>query len=201
MVFFHSEDVIDAANGRGLLLAYGALRVDASKDDEATLRLGHEIVSVLEQHGISCNWGKSIRERIRIAPFEWRKRRSTKAPVHERRPATTSKPASLWSRILGGSREQTGGTGFAPPARQLAEVVRAVRDESGFDLRRARRMRSAWKTLGNGGEAQVGHLGIPHVFVLAGEFTSMLPLAAAENLREQKNEIFVRGAKAKNSKA
>ena len=57
-------------------------------------------------------------------------------------------------------------------------------------------MRATWKVLGNKGEAQVGHLGLPHVFVRAGEFTTMMPVHAARNLREEKNEIFLRAVEA-----
>jgi hypothetical protein len=55
-------------------------------------------------------------------------------------------------------------------------------------------MRAAWKALGNKGAAQVGHVGIPHVFVRAGELTSMAPQLAGLNLREEKAEAFRRGA-------
>jgi hypothetical protein len=177
--FYHREDVIDAVSGRGLYLAYGAL--GASNDDEATLALGQEIVAVLETHGVPCSWSGSIRERIRVAPFEWRMRRWTNPPAHQRSEAR--------------SREKVVGIEFPPPARQYAEVVRAVRDESRIDLRRAKRMRSAWKEMGNSGEAQMGHLGIPSIFVPTGEFVTVVPVPAAENLREQKNEIFARGAR------
>jgi hypothetical protein len=56
-------------------------------------------------------------------------------------------------------------------------------------------MRAAWKTLGNKGAAQVGHVGIPHVFVRPGELTSMAPQLAGLNLREEKAEVFRRGAR------
>jgi len=199
-VFFHHEDVIDAVNGQGLFLAYGALPVNSSGTERASLALAQEIVSVLDEHGIPSSWGRSIRERIRIAPFEWRRRRWTKPPSHDRRPTTAPKSPSLWSRMFGGSS----GARPAPPsaatsAGQFAEVVRAVRNENGFDLRRAKRMRAAWKNLAASGEGQVGHLGLPHIFVPTGEFTTMKPVPALENLCEDKNEIFLRAAKAKSS--
>jgi len=199
VVFFHREDVIDAVNGHGLLLAYGALPVDASNHEKASRALAQEIMAALEEHGIPSSWGNSARERIRIAPFEWRRRRWTTAPAHERRP-TASRPPSLWSRVFGGSSTAPPVEARAhAPARPCAEVVRAVRDESGFDLRRAKRMRTAWKDLGNSGEAHVGHLGPPHVFVPAGELTTMMPVPAVENLVEERNEIFLRAAKARKS--
>jgi hypothetical protein len=147
VAFFQHEDIIDAVGGGGLLIAFGAIGVDPAEDDAATLALGHQIVSVLERNGVPCRWSQSIRERIRIEPFEWRKRRWTAAPPYER----------------------------------LA----------------ARQMRAIWKELGNSGDAQVGHVGLPHAFVRAGEVTSMAPQPAIENLREEKDGLFDRGRRSK----
>ena len=101
----------------------------------------------------------------------------------------------MWAQIFRRARAEARTSSADLPARQLATVVRAVRDERGFALRRARQMRSAWKALGNSGQVQVGHLGVPHVFVRAGEFTTMKPQLAAENIREEKNEIFLSAAR------
>jgi hypothetical protein len=79
-------------------------------------------------------------------------------------------------------------------ARNAAIIVTAVRDERRFDLRRSRQMRAAWKALGVGGEGQMGHLGIPHVFVRAGDLTTVLPWPAAQNMREEKDDVFLRAA-------
>jgi len=191
VVFFHHEDVIDAVGGHDLFLAFGALGCEQSRDDEATLALGREVLETLARTGIAASWEQSARQRIRIAPFEWRRRRWTTAPSYER---------------IQGRREEFGRS--AGPSHKFSEVgpttngqlgivVRAERDENGFDMRRARQLREAWKTAGKNGEAHVGHVGLPHVFVRAGEFTSMAPILAAANLRDEKREIFLRGVRAK----
>ncbi len=111
-----------------------------------------------------------------------------------------SKRPSLISRILGKgatSPSKADDTEGNVSALKCGAVVRAVRDENGFDVRRARQMRAAWHSLGNKGAAQVGHVGIPHVFVRAREFTSMAPQLASLNLREEKNEVFQCGARSK----
>jgi hypothetical protein len=82
-------------------------------------------------------------------------------------------------------------------AQKCGIVVRARREEGGFDVRRSRQMRAAWKAMGNAGEAQVGHLGLPHAFLPAGDFTSMVPQLAITNLREEKKDIFLRGVRGK----
>lgn len=201
VAFYHHEDVIDAVGGLGLLVAFGAIGVDAGEDDLATAAVGRQIVSALERNGVRCSWSGSIRQRIRVEPFDWRRRRWTVAPTYERVevvPAVPRRP-SLLTRILGGGA-------VAPPkpddisnvsALECGIVVRAVRDENGFDVRRARQLRSAWKTLGNKGASQVGHVGIPHVFLRARELTSMAPQLASLNLREEKNEIVHRAARSK----
>jgi hypothetical protein len=202
VAFFHHEDVIDAMSGIGLLVAFGAIGVEAGEDDIATAALARQIASALERNGVRSSWSGSIRERIRIEPFEWRKRRWTVAPAYERVEVVpeVSKRPSFLSRILRGnatSPSKPDEVAGNVSALKCGAVVRAVRDENGFDVRRARQMRAAWKALGNKGEAQVGHVGIPHVFVPALEFTSMAPQLANLNLREEKNEILGRGARSK----
>jgi hypothetical protein len=205
VVFFHHEDVIDGVGGNGLLLAFGAVRVEPAEDDAASVALAREILSVLTEHGVPASWSESLSERIRIAPFEWRKRRWTVAPAYERRRATSEPPKrpSLLSRIFGGTGAATTKSEQADheavAARRASIVVRALRDEGGFNLPRSRQLREAWKTLGNRGDAHACHLGMPHVFVRAGSHTSMMPQPAAANLRAERAEIFVRGAKAKTS--
>ena len=104
MAFYHHEDVIDAVGGLGLLVAFGATGVDAGEDDLATAAVGRQIVSALERNGVRCSWSGSIRQRIRVEPFDWRRRRWTVAPTYERVevvPAVPRRP-SLLTRILGG---------------------------------------------------------------------------------------------------
>jgi hypothetical protein len=74
-------------------------------------------------------------------------------------------------------------------------MVKALSDERGFDVRRARAMRAAWKELGHEGDAQAGHLGDPHAIVRAGLPTAMAPRLAIDNLRD-KHDLFQRGARA-----
>ena len=207
VAFFHQEDVIDAVGGRGLLIAFGSIGVEGADDDKATAALGRTIVATLERHGVSCRWSESLQDRIRIEPFEWQRRRWTKAPPYEKRAAVAEggKRPSFLSRLFGqGDKRPT--TRPPPPetkptiATNCGAVVRALRDERGFDVRRARQMRAAWKALGNAGDAQVGHVGLPHVFVRAGGFTSMAPQLATWNLRAEKDEVLRRGMAARSAK-
>jgi hypothetical protein len=208
VVFFHHEDVIDGVAGNGLLLAFGALRVAPAEDDAATVALGREIVSVLTEHGVPASWSESVAERIRAAPFEWRKRRWTEAPAYERGKARYESPKrpSFLSRIFGGAGRaptETSGqrTLEAAGARRAGIVVQALRDERGFHLPRSRSLREAWKALGNGGDAHAGNLGIPHAFVRTGAYTSMVPQLAIVNLRAEKDALFLLGAKARASQS
>jgi hypothetical protein len=70
-VFYHRQDLERAVDGGGLLLAYGAF----TDDDQQTLAVAHEIRTVLENHGVPVEWNGSEHDRLRIPPFEWRKRR------------------------------------------------------------------------------------------------------------------------------
>jgi hypothetical protein len=194
VVFFSQEDVVDGLSGLGLFLAFGAVGIQPSEDDAATQRLGHEVVRVLGSYGVPVSWSGSIRERIRLAPFEWRKRRWTTAIAPKAAPILQKTP-SVWSRLFGRKSSKGSGAALLASAKKSAVVVTAVRDERRFDLRLSRQMRAAWIGIGGSGEGQVGHLGNPHVFVRAGELTIVLPCAAGENLREQKEAVFVRAAK------
>ena len=188
-LFFHHEDVIDGVEGRGMWLAYGALGVPASADDDATLALGLEIVGMLEAHGVACQWSQSVDDRIRVLPFEWRRRRWTSAPNHTRVSAPRPSP-----RRSGATRR---GERTPPPSgRMLAVIVRTVQDERGFDLRRTRELRATWHARGHAGDVQVAHLGSPHVFVRTGEHTALMPQLALLNLREEKTDVFLRGQRA-----
>lgn len=202
VIFFHHQDVIDGVGGRGLLLAFGALGVQPSEDDVASAALAEEVVTLLQTNGVPCSWNHSVTQRIRIEPFQWRKRRWTKAPAYhlvEASPQVPKRP-SLFARMFGsGSVNDTDRSKdhSSVPARQCGVVVRAVRDRGGFDLPRARQFREAWKALGNRGEAQAGHPGIPHIFVRAGSFFSLAPQLSIANLRDEKNDIFVRAGRSK----
>jgi hypothetical protein len=199
VVFFHHEDVLDAVAGRGLLLAFGSVGAAPSAEGAASAALAREVVAALQAKGVAATWSGAVEERIRIAPFEWRKRRWTPAPplAAEAAPPAPRRPSFL-SRLFGAKPERT------PPldpranglARKCALVVRALGDERGFDLRRSRRLREAWSALGLAGEAQAAHLGVPHAFVPARGHTSLVPRRSLENLRGEKDALFARGAAA-----
>jgi hypothetical protein len=201
VVFFHHEDVIDGVGGGGLRLAFGAIDAKGTKDDAASLALAHEVLAVLERHGIPSSWSRSVSERIRIAPFEWRRRRWTKAPSYERREfvaEVSTRPSRIFRAGAGTGRTEVNPNTSTPSG---GIVVRALRDEGGFDMRRSMRLRAAWKAAGNSGEAQAGHVGLPHVFVRAGEFTTMAPRPSDANLFHGRHECFLRGARASKSGA
>ena len=206
VVFFHREDVIDGASGSGLLLAFGALGAEPSEDDAASAAVALAVISVLQMNGIQCSWSQSVAERIRIAPFEWQRRRWTTPPAYqlvEASPEALKRP-SLFARIFGarsGSSRDRSNEAPIVPAEHCGVVVRARRDGGALDLPRTRRFREKWKALGNPGEAQTGHPGVPHIFVRAGLFFSLAPQLSAANLREDKNEIFLRGARSKAAKS
>jgi len=196
-VFFHREDVADGVAGRGLRLAYGALGAAPSDDERATLALGEEIVSVLAEHGVPCSWGESTHMRIQIAPFEWRRRRWTAAPMYPPSPRPSRKPSSLWSRMFRRGKPVRHDAGTATAIRELAIIVRTVIDEGGFDLRRTQQMQAGWNQLGRRECVHAGHLGTPHVFVRAGELTTMRPQLADENLRDERHALVARGRRSR----
>ncbi|MGI2031369.1 DUF6891 domain-containing protein [Rhizobium panacihumi] len=69
-VFYHSQDVDGALAGGDLYLAFGAFR---NADSMAPV-VAREIMAVLGQHGLKATWDGDVGQRIRIAPFIWRKR-------------------------------------------------------------------------------------------------------------------------------
>lgn len=170
VVFFNDEDIVDAADGQGLWLAYAAIPVDGSEWERKTAAVGREVVEVLGQHGLAWKWSGSPLERILVSPFEWRCRRWTTAPAVHSRGVDPFAPT------------HEAPPGFPNAGRELAEVIVARVNEAAYDLRRAARHRAAWRAAGHPGPAQVGNLGAPHVFVRAGDCTTVLPVAAAANL-------------------
>lgn len=77
--FYHGQDLARGVEGEGLWLTFGAL-VDGPEHDTASVAVGFEICAALHRHGVETTWNGSVDRRISIPPFEWRKRRSTKAP-------------------------------------------------------------------------------------------------------------------------
>jgi len=78
-VFFHRQDVERGVNNGGLLLAFGAFAEGARHEPES-LRLARETCEVLAAHDVATEWNGTLGVRIAITPFEWRKRRWTRAP-------------------------------------------------------------------------------------------------------------------------
>jgi hypothetical protein len=217
-VFFHQEDVIDGVGGLGLNLAFGTFETDPAENEASSLALGSEIVSVLEAHGVAVAWRRSVRDRIRVLPFEWKKRRWTKAPAHLRAPepasatpegsetATSVKP-TIWARLFG--RTSATPRPHEPDTqasrldlrkrfveRGFSTVVQARRTTAGFDLRLSMKLRAAWQSLGASERGHVCHLGVPHTFVPAGEHTTLAVQSALENIREEAIPLRERGARA-----
>ena len=218
-VFFHQEDAIDGVAGRGLNLAFGTFEADPAENDAASHALGLEIVSVLEARGVANEWTGSVRDRIRVLPFEWRKRRWTEACPHERAPlAASAAPGgpkikqSVWSQLSGLTK---GGAAVPEPdtrvtrlevrklfvERGFSTVVQARRSTAGFDLRLSRKLRAAWQSLGATEPGHVCHLGVPHTFVRAGEYTALAVQSAHENIREEATPLRERGARAVKARA
>jgi hypothetical protein len=78
--FFHRQDVQRGVAGEGLMLVFGAF---AEGDEHAaqSRKLALQVVEVLQQHGVAASWNGDVDNRIEIAPFPWRKRRTTKPPT------------------------------------------------------------------------------------------------------------------------
>jgi hypothetical protein len=69
-VFFHSQDTDRAIDGGGLYLGYGS----ATGEQAATTAIGDDVVAALRAVGLSVTWDGSLNSRIRVEPFEWRRR-------------------------------------------------------------------------------------------------------------------------------
>lgn len=169
-VFFHQQDVFDALHGMSLLLAFGG----AQGQPEVTAQTHAIALSTLESlaaHGVPALWTGRVEDRIEIAPFEWQRRRWTTA-------AREMSGAATWQR----STRQLGLFSMsAADLERFVQPVCAYRTTFGFDDMLSAIMRGAWKSLG-GERGQVGHAGDPHVFVPAGEVTTMMPRDAFANL-------------------
>jgi len=169
-VFFHQQDVFDALRGMSLLLAFGG----AQEQPETPAQARAIALSTLESlaaHGVAAAWTGGIEDRIEILPFEWQRRRWTTAPRE-------TSGAVTWQR----SARQLGLFPMsAADLERYVQPVRAYRTTFGFDARLSFIMRGAWRLL-YGERGQVGHAGDPHIFVPAGELTTMMPRDAFTNL-------------------
>jgi hypothetical protein len=195
VAFFHRQDIIDALEGEPLLIAFGDV---GEHDDDAAAdeAVGKRVVAALEAHGVPCRWSGAAADRIRVLPFDWRRRRWTTAPEHVLEPAGAAARPSLLGRLFGKpssattTEVETSGPLVAPEAGIL---VVAFRDEGGFDVRRARTMRAAWTAQGHAGAGQASHVGVPHAFLPTGRYAAMAPRLAIANLGPERRTWFERG--------
>lgn len=68
--FYHGQDVEGAVNGRGLMIAFGALE----NDDEKSIRTGKSVAESLRKSGFKVDWNGTIKTRIFLPEIEWQKR-------------------------------------------------------------------------------------------------------------------------------
>lgn len=78
-VFYHSQDLERGVAGEGLWLTFGAR--DGS--DEGARKIAQLVLHALEAEGVDCEWNGQIDTRIRVLPFEWKKRRTTQPPPRQ----------------------------------------------------------------------------------------------------------------------
>ncbi|MDT5025006.1 MAG: hypothetical protein QOE61_1432 [Micromonosporaceae bacterium] len=69
--FFHVQDTEHAVGGNLLYLSYGAV----NRDKTASVAVGHEVVAMLGQHGLSPAWNGKHAHRIAL-PLTWQRRRT-----------------------------------------------------------------------------------------------------------------------------
>jgi hypothetical protein len=69
-VYFHSQCTDSATAGHGLALLYGGF----SGSSDTTASIGREIVTALQETGLSVEWNGDPRQTITITPLDWRKR-------------------------------------------------------------------------------------------------------------------------------
>lgn len=72
-VFWHGQDTERAVRGEGLLLAFGSFTRGAGHVAES-LEVARKACDALRKHGVEVAWSGELNDRIRIAPFAWRKR-------------------------------------------------------------------------------------------------------------------------------
>ncbi|AUI87923.1 hypothetical protein BS333_16165 [Vibrio azureus] len=68
--FYHGQDVEGAVNGRGLMIAFGALE----SDDEKSVQTGKRVAECLSKAGFKVDWDGSIKTRIFLPEIKWQKR-------------------------------------------------------------------------------------------------------------------------------
>jgi hypothetical protein len=68
--FFHIQDTEHAVAGEALYLSYGSV----SRDKEAAVAIGHEVLDTLTRHGLTPGWNGKHAHRIAL-PLTWQRRR------------------------------------------------------------------------------------------------------------------------------
>lgn len=68
--FFHMQDTEQAIAGESLYLSYGC----TTKDQTASVAIGHEVVAALDRHGLAPAWNGKFAHRIAL-PLHWQRRR------------------------------------------------------------------------------------------------------------------------------
>jgi hypothetical protein len=67
--FYHSQDVEGAVEDGSLMLAFGSF-----KEREGTVETGKQIVARLEEAGLTTSWDGTVKRRIELKPFDYRRR-------------------------------------------------------------------------------------------------------------------------------
>ena len=68
--FYHMQDTEHAVDGEGIYLNYGSIE----ESEQAQIDMGHEVVSVVNQHNLTTVWDGDLRKRI-FVKLNWQRRR------------------------------------------------------------------------------------------------------------------------------
>jgi hypothetical protein len=71
--FYHGQDLERGVEGGGLYLAFGVLSGWAARGVDA-VTIGGLVCATLAKRGVATEWDGTSAKRIRIPPFEWRRR-------------------------------------------------------------------------------------------------------------------------------
>lgn len=78
-VFYQRRGTEAAIDGHGLYLDYGAAGYDDDEDgnenEQAALRIGHEVAEALRRQGLAVDWDGSLSHRINVK-LDWKRRRN-----------------------------------------------------------------------------------------------------------------------------
>lgn len=182
-VFFHQQDVFDALQGMSLLLAFGGAQERPERPAEAHA-IAIVVLESLAAHGVPATWTGHVEDRIEILPFEWQRRRWSTF-------CQALSGAVPWQQ---GARPLALFSASTAELEHFEQLVCAQRTTYGFDEMLSADMRGVWRHLG-GERGQVGHAGAPHVFVPAGELTTMMARDAFTNLAPAEAALIRRRAR------